>query len=508
MTIDDKIIEHFSGLAVRKDLTKLVKGNAVVPSYVLEYLLGQYCATDDESTIDSGIETVKAILSKHYVHREESELVKSKIKETGRYKIIDKITVTLNDRAGTYEASFSNLGLRKVLVNSQVIKKHPKLLVGGVWCILDMEYEFGDEKDHVPWVIDKIKPIQIASLDFEQYQEARKQFSLDEWLDVLMQSIGLNPEQFSKRNKLLQLTRLIPFCERNYNLIELGPKGTGKSHVYSEFSPHGILVSGGEVSVPKLFVSNHAKGKIGLVGFWDVVSFDEFAGKSKRVDKNLVDIMKNYMANKSFSRGTESIGAEASMVFMGNTQRSVELMLRHSDLFEEMPEKYYDSAFLDRLHFYIAGWEIETLRNEMFTKGYGLIVDYLAEILKNQRPKDYSQYYCQFFETSTDIAIRDMDAIRKTFSGLMKILFPNEDATKEEVQELLSFAMEGRKRVKDQIVRIDDTFAKVDFSFRDLDSQEVIPVLTAEDIAYPELTGERKQDVTASDIDPSSEDGH
>jgi len=297
--LDDKINQHFAGLVVRKDLVKAVKGNAIVPTYVLEYLLGQYCATNDEATIQTGIDTVKEILRKHYVHRNEAGLVRSTIKEKGRHKVIDRISVSLNDKDDVYEAEFSNLGIKKVLIDSGTVKAHQKLLVGGVWCIADLEYEHTEEKAVTPWILASLKPIQISRFEFDGYVEARKQFSTEEWIDLLIQSIGFNPQMFGKRNKLLQLIRLIPFCERNYNLIELGPKGTGKSHVYSEFSPHGILISGGEVTVPKLFVSN-SSGKLGLVGYWDVVAFDEFAGKQKKVDKALVDIMKNYMANKSF----------------------------------------------------------------------------------------------------------------------------------------------------------------------------------------------------------------
>lgn len=305
--LDDKINQHFAGLVVRKDLVKAVKGNAIVPSYVLEYLLGQYCATNDESTIQTGIETVKEILRKHYVHRNEAGLVRSTIKEKGRHKVIDRISVSLNDKDDVYEAEFANLGIKKVLIDSSTVKAHQKLLVGGVWCIADLEYDYTEDKSASPWVLASLKPIQISRFDFDGYLESRKQFTTDEWIDLLIQSIGFNPQMFGKRNKLLQLIRLIPFCERNYNLIELGPKGTGKSHVYSEFSPHGILISGGEVTVPKLFVHN-GTGKLGLVGYWDVVAFDEFAGKQKRVDKALVDIMKNYMANKSFSRGWKPLG--------------------------------------------------------------------------------------------------------------------------------------------------------------------------------------------------------
>ena len=481
--LDKKINSQFPGLVVRKDLVKSVKGNAIVPSYVLEYLLGQYCATDDESSIESGINTVKDILAKHYVHRNEAGLVRSTIREKGRYKIIDKASVALNDKKDVYETEFANLGIKNVLIDSNTVKKHPKLLVGGVWVIADVEYEHTEDKDASPWILGSIKPIQMSHFDYEGYIEARKQFSLDEWIDVLVQSIGFDPEYFGKRSKLIQLTRLIPYCERNYNLIELGPKGTGKSHIYSEFSPHGILISGGEVTVPKLFVNN-STGKIGLVGYWDTVAFDEFAGKQKRVDKALVDIMKNYMANKSFSRGVETLGADASMVFVGNTEHSLPYMLKNTDLFDSLPDKFYDSAFLDRLHFYIPGWEVDIIRGEMFSEGYGFVVDYLAEILRHLRNQDLSDQYNSHFSLSSDISTRDRDAINKTFSGLMKILFPQGEASEAETEEILRFAMEGRKRVKEQLMRIDSTYAAVNFSYHRADNKEC-PVITLEESEYP-----------------------
>ncbi len=481
--LDQKINTHFPGLVVRKDLVKTVKGNAIVPSYVLEYLLGQYCATSDEPTIQTGIETVKEILRKHYVHRNEAGLIRSNIKEKGRYKVIDKISVALNDKSDAYEAEFSNLGIKKVLVDSGTVKAHPKLLVSGVWCIADVEYEFNEDKNVCPWILSSLKPIQLSHFDFESYVEARKQYTTDEWIDLLIQSIGFNPEMFGRRSKLIQLVRLIPFCERNYNLIELGPKGTGKSHIYSEFSPHGILISGGEVTVPKLFVNN-STGKVGLVGYWDCVAFDEFAGRKKRVDKALVDIMKNYMANKSFSRGVETLGADASMVFVGNTRHTVAYMLKNSDLFSELPDKFYDSAFLDRIHFYIPGWEIDIIRGEMFSDGYGFVVDYLAEILRSLRNHDYSDRYKDAFTLSADISTRDRDSINKTFSGLMKILFPQGEATPEETEELLRFAVEGRKRVKDQLLRIDSTYGEVSFSYVS-NNGDSHSVRTLEEEEYP-----------------------
>jgi ATP-dependent Lon protease len=482
--LDEKINHYFAGLVVRKDLVKTVKGNAIVPSYVLEYLLGQYCATSDEASIQAGIESVKEILRKHYVNRGEAGLVRSTIRERGQHRVIDKIGVALNDKRDVYEATFSNLGIKDVLVDADTVKRHPKLLVSGVWCIADLAYEHSEDRGVSPWILETIKPIQMSHFDFDAYLEARRQFTVDEWLDLLIQSMGFNPEFFGRRSKLMQLIRLIPYCERNYNLIELGPKGTGKSHIYSEFSPHGILISGGEVTVPKLFVNN-SNGRIGLVGFWDAVAFDEFAGRTKRADRALVDILKNYMANKSFSRGIETLGAEASMAFVGNTQHTLPYMLRHTDLFCELPEQYHDSAFLDRLHFYIPGWEVDIIRGEMFSDGFGFVVDYLAEILRNMRSHDYSQFYHDYFELSADISTRDRTSIEKTFSGLVKVLYPHGELSRDEAEELLRFAIEGRKRVKDQLMRIDMTYAAVRFAYRDASGAESF-VRTLEEETYPQ----------------------
>jgi len=500
--LDYKINLLFGGSVVRKDLVKAVKGNAIVPSYVLEYLLGQYAASDDEATIQAGIDAVRKILADHYVHRNESELVKSTIREKGRHRIIDKVTVTLNDKQDVYQASFANLGLTGVIVEPATVKANPKLLVGGVWCICDIEYFHSDDARVVPWILGSLKPIQMSSFDYEGYLASRKGFSTEEWIDLLIQSIGFNPEMFGRRAKLLQLVRLIPFVERNYNLVELGPKGTGKSHIYSEFSPHGMLISGGEVTVPKLFVNN-ANGRIGLVGYWDVVAFDEFAGKKKRTDKALVDIMKNYMANKSFSRGVETLGAEASMVFVGNTSHNVPYMLKHSDLFDELPEAYHDSAYLDRLHFYIPGWEVDTIRSEMFSSGYGFVVDYIAEVLRSMRNTDYSDRYQQHFTLGSDISTRDRDGIHKTFSGLMKLIYPGGEATQEEIEELLRFAVEGRKRVKDQILRIDSTMAAVNFGYSDK-TGTWRAVTTLEEDEYPDYYQARRPE-TEHEAEPSAE---
>lgn len=500
--LDYKINLLFGGSVVRKDLVKAVKGNAIVPSYVLEYLLGQYAASDDEATIQAGIDAVRKILADHYVHRNESELVKSTIREKGRHRIIDKVTVTLNDKQDVYQASFANLGLNGVIVEPATVKANPKLLVGGVWCICDIEYFHSDDARVVPWILGSLKPIQMSSFDYEGYLASRKGFNTEEWIDLLLQSIGFNPEMFGRRAKLLQFVRLIPFVERNYNLVELGPKGTGKSHIYSEFSPHGMLISGGEVTVPKLFVNN-ANGRIGLVGYWDVVAFDEFAGKKKRTDKALVDIMKNYMANKSFSRGVETLGAEASMVFVGNTSHNVPYMLKHSDLFDELPEAYHDSAYLDRLHFYIPGWEVDTIRSEMFSSGYGFVVDYIAEVLRSMRNTDYSDRYQQHFTLGSDISTRDRDGIHKTFSGLMKLIYPGGEATQEEIEELLRFAVEGRKRVKDQILRIDTTMADVNFGYSDK-TGAWRSVTTLEEDEYPDYYRARRPE-TEHEAESSAE---
>jgi ATP-dependent Lon protease len=482
--LDIKSNNLFGGKVVRKDLTNRIKGNASVPTYVLEYLLGQYCATNDEETIEQGVETVKNIITQHFVHRDEAQAIKSTIREKGTHRIIDKLSVRLNDRADRYEANFANLGLNKVPLADSFIKQYPKLLSEGVWSIVTMGYQPSEERDSLPWIVENLKPIQISGVDLEEYKETRKQFTKEEWIDLLMQSIGLNPEEFTQRSKLSQLTRLVPFTENNFNMIELGPKGTGKSHVFSELSPHGILISGGEVSKAKLFVNN-SSGEIGLVGYWDVVAYDEFAGKTKRADRGLVDIMKNYMANKSFSRGTNVYQAEASMVFVGNTDHSVPHMLKHTDLFDALPKDYYDTAFLDRVHCYLPGWESKKLRNEMFTTDYGFIVDYIAEVLKGLRKEDYGKSYQKYFELSNTITTRDKTAIEKTFSGLVKVIYPNGDFTEVEAKEILDFAIECRKRVKDQLRKMDETFNDeiVNFEYTDK-SGKITSIETLEVLEY------------------------
>ncbi|MDC4232432.1 BREX system Lon protease-like protein BrxL [Actinomyces sp. B33] len=484
--LDRKINDHFAGSVVRKDLVKAVRGNAVVPSYVLEYLLGQYATSDDEATIQAGIDSVRKILATHYVNRNEHMLAKSEIRRKGHHRVIDKVTVTLNEKNDVHEAEFENLQIKGVIIDDATVKKNPKLLVGGIWCICDIEYFHSDDQKVVPWILASLKPIQVAGVDIDQYYEARGAFTTKEWTDLLMQSIGLNPEQFTERGKLIALTRLVPFVERNFNLVELGPKGTGKSHTFSEFSPNGILISGGEVTVAKLFVNN-ASGRIGLVGYWDCVAFDEFAA-NRRTDQNLVNVMKNYLANKSFSRGTSIYGAEASMAFIGNTTHTVPYMLKNSDLFDELPDAYRDPAWLDRIHHYIPGWEVAPIRSEMFSTGYGFVVDYLAEILRAKRSEDFSDKYKEYFTLDSSLSTRDQDAIRKTFSGLMKLIHPTGEATEEEMRVLIEYAIEGRKRVKDSILRIDATMRDAPVRFRYSDAAGAWHNVTSlEENQYPHL---------------------
>lgn len=495
--LDRSITDVCPEYTVRKDLVGAVKGNALVPTYVLEYLLSKYATTTDQASIDAGVDRVRTILADNYVHREEANLIQSKIREKGRYQVIDKVQVALNEKTDQYEATFENLGISRVIVDPETVRKNPKLLVTGVWCLCMLVYAYSGEKNEVPWRLHRLMPVQMSHDDREHYLAVRERFTAGEWIDLLMQSVGFNPSLFSDRAKLLHLVRMIPFVERNYNLIELGPKGTGKSHIYSEFSPHGMLISGGEVTVAKLFVNN-TTGRPGLVGFWDVVAFDEFAGRAKKAGKDLVDIMKNYMANKSFSRGVSVMQAEASMVFVGNTSHNVPYMLKNSDLFEELPAQYHDPAFLDRIHYYLPGWEFEQIRSEMFTHGYGFVVDYLAEILHNQRDVDYGSAFERYFTLSSTLSTRDKDAIRKTFSGLMKLIYPSGNATPEQMEPLLRCAIEGRKRVKDQLCRIDSTMAEVDFSYTRAGSADPIAVRTLEETDYPDLYWRDRPDAVAS----------
>ena len=485
MSFTDKILQTFDGKVVRKDLTKLIRGNAVVPTYVLEYLLGQYCATHDEELIMEGIEKVKAIIKDHFVHRDEAELVKSTIRTKGSHRIIDKATVVLNDKLDIHEATFTNLGVKKVPIGDAIVRANPKLLSGQVWCIVKMSYQYNEDTNASPWHIDELKPIQISRVDVPEYQQLRAQFSREEWMDLLLQSIGLDPSNFNFRGKLIQLSRLIPHCENNFNYIELGPKGTGKSHVFSELSPHGVLVSGGDVSKANLFVNNTGN-KIGLVGYWDVVAFDEFEqNENKKVDGDLVTIMQNYMANKSFNRGKDTFGSTASLAFVGNTKHSVPYMLTNSHLFDSIPKGFLKSAFFDRLHLYVPGWEVAVLKDKVFTSGYGFIVDYLAEVLKELRKSDFSLLYKDYFILDDSVTTRDREGISKTFSGLIKIIYPDGKCSKKEIEELLQFALEGRKRVKDQILKIDSaSFQVTNFFYTDKETGAISKVETLENLNF------------------------
>lgn len=493
MEFSEKVIKYFEGKVVRKDLTALVKGNAVVPTYVLEYLLGQYCAINDEEIIATGIEKVKNIIKTNYVHRSDAEIVKSIIRQSGGHKIIDKLNVSLNDKSNIYEAEFSNLGLKHVPIADKIVMDNMKLLSGGgVWSIVTMGYSHADETSN-RWIIIDLKPIQVANVNLDEYIETRKHFTSEEWIDLLMHTIGLNPEFFNKRGKLIQISRLIPHVENNYNFIELGPKGTGKSHIFQELSPHGVLVSGGDVSKARLFVNNTGN-RIGLVGYWDVVAMDEFEQDKggKRVDGDLVKIMQNYMANQAFNRGKETFQATASLVFVGNTKRSVPFMLKNSHLFESIPDGYIKGAFLDRMHLYIPGWEVRILKTSVFSKSFGFIVDYLAEILRELRKSDYSGMIDQEVTLHGSLSARDKTAIRKTFSGLMKLLYPHNDITKEQFFEILDFAIEGRKRVKEQLYIFDETFLNepVEFSYIIKSSGRKVAPETLEKLNYAtELSG-------------------
>ena len=460
MTLQQKIMNAFIGKVVRKDLAFLVKGGLPVPTYVLEYLLGQYCATDDQEAIEAGLEKVKQVIKNNYVHRAEAESVKGKIRENGKYRIIDKVTVTLNEKDDEYQAAFANLGLTRVPIGTQYVKANPKLLSGnGVWCIVTIGYISGEDIK-VRWDIQTLKPVQISNVDLQEYIDQRQNFTTDEWIDFLMHTVGLNPEVMNRREKFITLARLLPHVENNFNFMELGPKGTGKSHVFQELSPYGVLVSGGDVTPARLFVKIQGNKEIlGLVGYWDVVAWDEFEQQSGRnVDAVLIDTMQNYLANKSFNRGKGTHEASASMSFVGNTKHTVPYMLKNSHLFESIPTSFIKGAFLDRIHLYNPGWEIKMLKKNSFSKGYGLITDYIAAVLHELRNDDRTAILKDYAKFDGSLSERDHLAIRKTFSGMMKLLYPDGRMTDQEAYELIDFAAESRKRVKDQLYVIDETF--------------------------------------------------
>ncbi|MBN1905582.1 MAG: protease Lon-related BREX system protein BrxL [Deltaproteobacteria bacterium] len=470
-SLDDLLNKYFAGRVVRKDLTKLVKEGANVPVYVLEYLLGQHCASNDESIIQDGLKTVKRILAENYVRPDEAEKVKSIIRERGTLKIIDKATVKLNEKRDVYEALLSNLGTKGVEIATNVVRQYEKLLAGGIWSIITMEYFYEEGQKGSPFLIRDLKPIKMPNMDMNELFEGRKNFNESQWLDVLLRSSGLEPTQFSERVKWHLLTRLIPLVENNFNVCELGPRGTGKSHIYKEISPNSILISGGKTTVANLFY-NLSNRTVGLVGLWDVVAFDEVAGISFK-ENDGVQIMKDYMASGSFARGREMVNAYASMVFVGNLNQPVDTLVKTSHLLAPFPEAMIDSAFFDRFHAYIPGWEIPKMRPEFFTNQYGLIVDYLAEYLREMRKRNFADAINRYFKLGRDLNQRDTIAVKHTVSGLLKLLYPGEDYDKDAVRRCLEYALETRRRVKEQLKKIGGMeFYDVHFSYIDQENME------------------------------------
>ena len=499
--LDMKFLESFPGKVVRKDLTSLMKKGANVPTYVLEYLLGMYCATDDEEAIEIGLSKIKRILSENYVRPDQSEYVKSKIKENGQYTIIDKITVVFDDREDKYVARFTNLRMDPFEVSSDLVIHNEKLLVGGIWCILKIEYVglererdeneqetfeediFGNQKKKKkikkkkskydsPFEIASLKPIQMPNLDLDEIKQARSNFSKEEWMTLLLRSAGYEPEELTEKEKLHYLLRFVPFIQKNYNLVELGPRGTGKSHAYSELSPYSILMSSGTTTVSNMFY-NMASHRVGLVGNWDCIAFDEVAGITQ-ASADMVQIMKNYMANGSFARGADSISSDASIAFEGNTFRSVADMMRTTNLFEPFPEEFNnDSAFFDRIHAYLPGWETPKLRSSLFTKRYGLISDCFSEFCHAMRKYDFTNSFSQYFELNNQFNTRDTIAVGRTFSGMAKLIYPDEKMTKEETREILEYAIECRRRVKEQLRKMTPgEFSDVNLGYIDNDTGE------------------------------------
>lgn len=471
--IKTKLRDNFAGRIVRKDLTKKIKEGANVPVYVLEFLLGQYCGSDDEEIIEQGINKVKKILSDNFVRPDEAQKTLSTLRSKGFFTVIDKVTINLNIRKDRYEAEFSNLGIKEIPVSEEYPQKYDRLLCGGIWCIVQLEYEYDEEdKFSSPIKIAKLNPIQMPHVDINELKEGRKAFTKNEWIDVILRSIGMEPDQLNEREKWLLLLRLVPLIENNYNLCELGPRSTGKSHVYKEISPNSILVSGGQTTVANLFY-NMGKRTIGLVGLWDCVAFDEVAG-IKFKDKDGIQIMKDYMASGSFARGKEEKAASASMVFVGNINQSVDVLLKTSSLFDPFPvEMGTDTAFLDRIHCYLPGWEVPKFRPDHFTDDYGFITDYFAEFIRELRKTQESDALDKYFKLGKNLNQRDTIAVRKTVSGLVKLVYPNEDYTKEELEEILRIALEMRRRVKEQLKKIGGMeFYDVNFSYMDNESFE------------------------------------
>jgi ATP-dependent Lon protease len=479
-----RLNQYFAGRVVRKDLTKKIKEGANVPVYVLEYLLGMYCATDDEESITEGVETVKRILAENFVRPDEAEKVKSKIREIGKYTVIDKITVKLNEKKDIYEAEFSNLGIKEVVISPSYVKQYEKLLCGGIWCIIKMDYFYDEEvKGISPFHISNLTPIQMPNLDMDEIINNRKYFIKNEWIDVLLRSVGMEPTRFENHVKWHLIARMIPLVENNYNLCELGPRGTGKSHIYKEISPNSILVSGGQTTVANLFY-NMASRQIGLVGLWDCVAFDEVAGITFK-DKDGVQIMKDYMASGSFARGKEEKNASASMVFVGNINQSVDVLLKTSHLFEPFPEAMAnDTAFFDRMHYYLPGWEIPKMRPEFFTDEYGFITDYISEFMREMRKRSFSDTLDKYFKLGNNLNQRDVIAVRKTVSGLVKLIYPDGRFSRDDIEEILRYALIGRRRVKEQLKKIGGMeFYDVHFSYIDNET------MNEEFVSVPEQGG-------------------
>lgn len=470
--IKQKLRQYYDGRIVRKDLTKSIKEGANVPVYVLEYLLGQYCNSDDEEIIQEGLDNVKRILRDNYVRPDEAQKILSLLRERGSYTVIDRITVVLNTKEDRYEAAFSNLGIEDIPIHPDYVKDYDRLLCGGIWCILQLEYEFieEDKKNTQPIRIRKLTPIQMPHVDMDEVRNGRKSFTKEEWMDVLLRSTGLEPDKFSDRAKWLLVARMIPLVENNFNLCELGPRSTGKSYIYEQISPNSILVAGGQTTVANLFY-NMSSHTVGLVGMWDCVAFDEVAG-IKFKDKDGVQIMKGYMASGAFSRGKAEITAKASMVFVGNINQSVDTLLKTSSLFDPFPpEMGTDTAFLDRMHCYIPGWEIPKYRPESFTNDYGFITDYLSEFMRELRKDSYSNIVDKYFRLGNNLNQRDTIAVRKMISGFIKLLYPDGEASKEEVREIVEISLELRRRVKEQLKKIGGMeFYDVNFSYIDNDS--------------------------------------
>lgn len=471
--IKSKLRQNFDGKIVRKDLTKKIKEGANVPVYVLEFLLGQYCSSDDPDIIEEGVENVKRILADNFVRPDEAQKILSVLRQRGSYTVIDKITVNLNIKRDFYEAEFSNLGLKNIPIDEEYPAKFDRLLCGGIWCIVQLDYEYMEEdRNGTPISIRKLTPIQMPHVDIEELKQGRKAFTQDEWMDVLLRSIGMEPDTLTYREKWLLLIRMIPLVENNFNLCELGPRSTGKSHLYKEISPNSILVSGGQTTVANLFY-NMGRKTVGLVGLWDCVAFDEVAGIRFK-DKDGIQIMKDYMASGSFARGKEEKAASASMVFVGNINQSVDVLLKTSSLFDPFPpEMGTDTAFLDRIHCYLPGWEIPKFRPEHFTDDYGFITDYLAEFIRELRKEQYGDALDKYFRLGTNLNQRDTIAVRKMVGGLLKLVYPDGEFSKEQLEEILKLALEMRRRVKEQLKKLGGMeFYDVNFSYIDKDSFE------------------------------------